>query len=120
MCDEMKNLPTESLCIDRVYQSWLEKKRPFVKCDHLLNYAVREVTIAPTPERQILLVGPIFLGKRDDKNKFVELCRELGLNCENFIDCLHELKAFSFSGIETVLNLLEEVSESIVKPTQTV
>ncbi|MBU3933894.1 MAG: PocR ligand-binding domain-containing protein [Candidatus Omnitrophica bacterium] len=56
-----------------------------------------------------LLVGPVLLGERQKPGRYREKIAELGIDLDKFIDALIEIKVFSFSGIQSVLELLQDV-----------
>lgn len=62
-----------------------------------------------------LLVGPVLLGERPKPEKFPEKILELGIDRDRFMDALLEIKVFSFSGIASVMELLQEIASYIVE-----
>lgn len=62
-----------------------------------------------------ILVGPVLLGERQKPNKYREKIAELNIDIDKFIDALIEIKVFSFSGIQSVTELLKDVFSYIVE-----
>lgn len=62
-----------------------------------------------------ILVGPVLLGARPKADKYQEKIKELGIDVEKITDGLLEIKVSSFSGINSVLELLQEVTSYIVE-----
>lgn len=62
-----------------------------------------------------VLVGPILLGERKKTSRYQEKITELGIDLERFIDGLIEIKLFSFSGIQAVVELLYDVTSYIAQ-----
>ncbi len=56
-----------------------------------------------------ILVGPVLLGERQKPNKYREKIAELNIDLDKFIDALIEIKVFSFSGIQSINELLKDV-----------
>lgn len=62
-----------------------------------------------------IMVGPVLLGMRPKLNKYEEKLKELGIDVEKIVDGLLEIKVFSFSGIQSAMELLQEVASYIVE-----
>ncbi len=62
-----------------------------------------------------ILLGPVLLGERQKSKKYWEKIAELNIDLDKFIDALIEIKVFSFSGIQAVIELLKDVFSYIVE-----
>ncbi|MFH1678453.1 MAG: PocR ligand-binding domain-containing protein [Candidatus Omnitrophota bacterium] len=62
-----------------------------------------------------LLVGPVFLGQRKEAHRYKEVAEELGIELDNLIDCIIEVKLLSFTGIQSVIELLNDIANYIVQ-----
>lgn len=62
-----------------------------------------------------MLVGPVILGRRKDASEYLQEATELGIDIEEFMDGLREIKVFSFSRFESVAKLLRDVSRCITQ-----
>ncbi|MCM8774676.1 MAG: PocR ligand-binding domain-containing protein [Candidatus Omnitrophica bacterium] len=60
-----------------------------------------------------LIVGPVILGKRDEST-YKDRIENLGINIDIFLDALREIKVFSFYGINSVIDLLYDLSIQIL------
>jgi hypothetical protein len=56
-----------------------------------------------------LIVGPVIIGKYREMEQYIKIAEELGIDPENFLDALREIKIFSFSGIKSVIELLYDI-----------
>ena len=80
----------------------------------LYNFAIP----VSLPDNQIIayiLVGPVLLGERQKPEKYREKAAELGIDFDKFADAFIEIKDFSFSAIQSVLELLWDVVSYIVE-----
>lgn len=80
----------------------------------LYNFAI-PVNLPENQRAAYILVGPVFLGERQKPDKYREKIAELGLDFDKFADALIEIKDFSFSAIQSVLELLQDVASYIVE-----
>ena len=80
----------------------------------LHNFAI-PVSLPDNRKIAYILVGPVLLGERQKPNKYREKIEELGMDFDKFVDALIEIKVFSFSAIQAVLELLRDVISYIVE-----
>lgn len=80
------------------------------------------VTFAAVPVRatadQIvayIVIGPVVVGPREDEVQFHRRIRSLGFDSRPLWPLLLALKLYTFAGIRSALNLIEEVGTSIVQ-----
>ena len=62
-----------------------------------------------------ILVGPIMAGKRLEIDECRKIADKLGIDIEEFMDGLREIKLFSFGGIESIGELLQDVTHCLVQ-----
>ncbi len=101
-------------CIFKALQSWNQQKEHSYKCTHNLNYF-------PLPVRcneqiiGVIVVGPVIVGKREDKKTYEALCENLEIDSEIFLDRVREIKIFSYNGIKTVLDFLRTLTQHLIQ-----
>ena len=80
-----------------------------------VTYAV--VPIRATAEASIayFIVGPVIVGPREDELQFRQRVSGLGLDAQVLWPLVLSLKLYTFAGIRSALNLIEEVGTSIVQ-----
>ena len=61
------------------------------------------------------VVGPLVVGRRDDEGQFRQRLSATDLNAETLWPLVLLLKLYTFGGIRSVLNLLEEVGATLVQ-----
>ncbi len=57
-----------------------------------------------------ILIGPVFLGQRRMIQEYKQKIEILGLRADEFIDCISEVKLFTFSGIQSVIDLISGIA----------
>ena len=80
----------------------------------LYNFAIP----ISVPRNQIIayiLVGPVILGQRQKAEYYRQDAQELGIDLDRYFDGLREIKSFSFSSIQAVLELLKDVASYIAQ-----
>lgn len=60
-----------------------------------------------------LVVGPVILGRRQEESGYRQTAKELGVNAEDFLEAIREIKVFSFNGIKSVIELLYDIGNYI-------
>ena len=60
-----------------------------------------------------IIIGPIFLGQRRQANHFTQKADELNIPMDEFIDFLSEIKLFSFTGIRSVIDLINDIVSNV-------
>lgn len=80
----------------------------------LHNFAI-PVSLPDNQRIAYVIVGPVLLGERQKPEKYREKIAELGMDFDKFVDALIEIKVFSFSAIQSVLELLRDVISYIVE-----
>jgi GAF domain-containing protein len=61
------------------------------------------------------LVGPMMVGQREDELQFTQRVSALGLDASALWSLILSLKLYTFVGIRSALNLMEEVGSSVVQ-----
>lgn len=90
---------------------WIVDKNLSYKCEvGLCNFA------APLKLRMdralgYVLAGPVILVKRKPKEEYRGLAEELNIDIENLWGALLEIKVISFHGVESMLELIQDVCE---------
>ena len=82
-----------------------------------LGVTYAAIPIHATPERMIayFIVGPMVVGPREDKAQFRRRVSAMGHDAQAIWNLILSLKLYTFSGIRSLLNLLEEVGTSLVQ-----
>ncbi|MFC1658906.1 PocR ligand-binding domain-containing protein [Candidatus Omnitrophota bacterium] len=62
-----------------------------------------------------LLVGPVLLGHRWKTEAYRQKARELKVEPEKLLDCLSEVKLFTFTGIRSVIELINDISSYLIQ-----
>lgn len=62
-----------------------------------------------------ILVGPVLLGERKKPGQYRRKAEELGIDLDRFIDGLIEIKLFTFTGIQSTIELLQNVASYIAQ-----
>ena len=57
-----------------------------------------------------ILVGPVFLGRRRETQGYQRLAKDLGIDLDTIIDCSTEVKLFTFAGIQSVIELISDMT----------
>ena len=57
-----------------------------------------------------ILVGPVFLGRRRETQGYQQLAKDLGISLDTIIDCITEIKLFTFAGIQSVIELINDMT----------
>lgn len=57
-----------------------------------------------------MLIGPVFLGRRREARGYKQKIEMLGLSMDKFIDCVSEVKLFTFTGIHSVIDLISGIA----------
>jgi len=78
------------------------------------NYCI-PVTISENDTIANVMLGPVLLGKRREPNGYRQKARELGIDPERIIDCITEIKLFTFTGIMSVVELIDDIICNIVQ-----
>lgn len=100
-------------CLSLVLQNGLHKRKSFV-CAHRLHFFGLRIQLQGKSVGA-LIIGPVLVGKRENEQSYRKLCKELGIQEENFLDRILEIKLFSHTGICTVLDFLHEIIESFLR-----
>jgi GAF domain-containing protein len=80
-----------------------------------VTYAAVPIRITPEQPIAYFVVGPLVVGPREDKLQFRERLSALGLDPLPAWNFLLSLKPYTFSGIRSLLGLLEEVGASLTQ-----
>jgi len=62
-----------------------------------------------------MLIGPVSLGQRKKVQGYKDKIEELGIDQEKFIDAMIEVKAFTFTGIRSVIELISDITCYVVQ-----
>lgn len=107
-----KHIPATD-CASRAAQDSNHTKKTHY-CPHHFYYYTLGVRLRRTSTGH-LIIGPILVAKREDEKSCRQLCESLGIDTENFLDRLREIKIFSHTGISTVMEFVHEMTESFVR-----
>jgi ligand-binding sensor protein/putative methionine-R-sulfoxide reductase with GAF domain len=63
-----------------------------------------------------IIIGPVVLVARKSKDEYLEIAQELGLDdAQDFYDLVLEIKALSFHGAQSLLELIKDIAEYTLK-----
>ncbi len=99
-------------CLSAAIEKGFEKGKSFL-CAHGLHFFGFDVHLKEGPLGTLVL-GPVLIGKRDAEEVYRDLCRELKIQEENFLDRVREVKLFSHATMATVLDFMQEISGSFL------
>ena len=108
------NRSEASRCLSQAFKFGTLQHENIITCVHRLQYAFTRVQISAQFTGTIL-IGPVLLGRREPPDSYGKMCEELGLEKEQFLDRVRELRLFSFSGIHSILDCLEEVIKYVIR-----
>lgn len=80
-----------------------------------ITYAAIPIRVVPEHIVAYFLVGPMMVGQREDELQFSQRVSALGLAASVLWPLILSLKLYTFVGIRSALNLMEEVSSSVVQ-----
>ena len=61
------------------------------------------------------MVGPVFLGQRRKEQGYKEKAEELGISLDKLIDGLTEIKVFTFTGIQSLIELIRDIVSNVAQ-----
>ncbi len=75
-----------------------------------------KISLAPTKSLILgyMIIGPIIFMKRKDKDEVLALASELGIDFENLWNQFLELRVFSYKGIHSLLDMIENLTKSVL------
>lgn len=90
--------------------AYLETKDPF-------DFHAYAVPIRIEGEKTIayLIVGPVILNKRWANEEYLSMAQRLGMNADDLIDMIYEIRVVSHLTMRAILDLLAEVAKDIVE-----
>lgn len=80
-----------------------------------LTYAALPVRANAEEVLAYLVLGPMIVGPLEDEASFRKRIEQMGRNPQELRPLILSLKSFTFSGIRSALNLIEEMSVSLVQ-----
>ena len=80
-----------------------------------VTYAAVPIHVTPDQIIAYFIVGPLVVGPREDKLQFRQRVSALGADAGAVWSLILTLKPYTFSGIHSLLNLLEAVGTSLVQ-----
>ena len=80
-----------------------------------LTYAAVPIRVASEGTIAYFVLGPMVLGPREDEVQFRKRMSAIGLDPQPLWPFILSLKGYTFAGLRSVLNLLEEVATSLVQ-----
>src|SRR3989338_421232 len=101
-------------------QALLPREEPLQTTTSLttaLGVTYAAIPIRATAERVIayFIVGPMIVGQREDELHFRDRLTAQGMDAQALWNLLLTLKLYTFSGIRSMLNLMEEVGTSLAQ-----
>ena len=79
------------------------------------TYAIAPIRVGPERIIAYFVVGPVVVGVREDELEFRQRVGAMGLDGAGLWPLMLSLKLFTFAGIRSVLQLLEEVGTSLAQ-----
>lgn len=80
-----------------------------------VTYAAVPIRVMPKQSVAYFVVGPLVVGPREEETQFRHRVGAMGMDGQTLWPLLLSMKLYTFSGIRSALNLLEEVGTSIVQ-----
>lgn len=80
-----------------------------------VTYAAVPIQLAPAPPFAYFILGPMVVGSREDVLQFSRRVSALGLDAQRVWTLLISLKLYTFAGIRSAINLIEEVGGSLLE-----
>lgn len=80
-----------------------------------ITYAAVPIRVTSEQVLAYFVLGPMVVGRREDELQFLERTSKMGLDAHALWSLLFSLKPYSFAGIRSVLNLMEEVGGSLAQ-----
>lgn len=96
-------------CVFKAYQLLIQKNEVLYQCSHSLTYFLIPMKHGDQTFA-FVIGGPIILGKKESDKYYKAICQKLGIESENFMDWIRELKVFSLHRINLAINFLREIS----------
>lgn len=120
LCDELR---TSSLfcvkkcieCVQSNIETFLETQKVDIPCQCGFHNFIIPIVIDETEIVGFLIAGPVILGGRKKKEEYVELCRQIGIDLDLYFDSLHDIKEFSYKSVNSVVNLLSDAVNYMMK-----
>ena len=120
LCDELRisslyGLKTCIDCIQDNVKSFLEVQKVDIPCQCGLYNFVIPITIDEKEVIGFLIAGPIILGGRKKPEDYKEITDKMGIDLDDYMDAIREIKVFSFKGVNSVVSLLHDSINYLVK-----
>lgn len=80
-----------------------------------VTYAIVPIRATHNQTLAYFVIGPMVVGPREDELQFRQRMSRMGLDAQVMWPIFLSLKLYTFSGIRSVLNLLEEVGSALVQ-----
>ena len=80
-----------------------------------ITYAAVPIGVTPEDTIAYFVVGPVIVGPREEELQFRQRVSAAGLNVQALWPLILSLKLYTFSGIRSVLHLLQEVGGSLAQ-----
>lgn len=80
-----------------------------------VTYAAVPIHLPPTLPFAYFILGPMIVGSREDVLQFSQRVSALGLDAQRVWTLLISLKLYTFAGIRSAINLIEEVIGSLLE-----
>jgi len=107
--------PSEiSRCINEAFKFGMVQRKSTITCVHRMHYTVTQIQMSSQFVGTIL-IGPVILGKRESPEMYGKMCEEFGFEKEQFLDRVREIRLFSFNGIQSIVECLEEVVKYVIR-----
>jgi ligand-binding sensor protein len=120
LCDELRrsSLFCVKKCIECVQsniETFLQTQKVDIPCLCGFHNFIIPIVIEDTEIIGFLIAGPVILGGRKKKEDYVELCRRIGIDIDLYFDSLHEVKEFSYKSVNSVIHLLGDAVNYMIK-----
>ena len=80
-----------------------------------VTYAAIPIQLLPAKPLAYFILGPMVVGSREDALQFSQRASALGLDAQRLWPLLISLKLYTFAGIRSAINLIEEVGGSLLE-----
>ena len=105
---------SELNCLAQAFQVSSYQNQNSYHCFHTLHYFSIKFPLKDDLTGEVI-VGPVLIGKRESENFYRDLCKRFKIDSGNFCDRIREVRVFSYTGIQTVIEFLREMTEYLAR-----
>ena len=79
-------------------------------CSYLMNRVIIPLKTKDDAVKAYIIIGPVILSKRRTYPEYFNLSKSLGVNINELIDCVEQVKVFSFEAMTNITKLYQEIA----------